>query len=228
MSFVKGVIEWRPFFVCFVIWFNLVMPRPLILVLDGEEFTVTLKKLDRESLYGKVEIEAFDEKKRPAEIKVLAADGNTLIDKGGTALEMVTIQGDSIERADIRMVDREGRELETVKSSFGGPNNLNRAEIDDYLSLIVKSVYMLETAEDSSMDLLCEHLGDGQIFSFPFSYRDGIDSDEAFIVGNADKDPFMIIGQQATLQYLKLNQTATLDSVEEDEISADDLSFDLL
>ena len=204
------------------------MPRPLILVLDGEEFTVTLKKLDRESLYGKVEIEAFDEKKRPAEIKVLAADGNTLIDKGGTALEMVTVQGDSIERSDIKTVDREGRELETVKSSFGGPNNLSRAEIDDYLSLIVKSVYMLEAEEGSSMELLCDHLVDGQIYSFPFSYRDGIDSDEAFIVGNADKDPFMIIGQQATLQYLKLNQTATLDSVEEDEVSADDLSFDLL
>ena len=29
-----------------------------------------------------------------------------------------------------RAVDREGRELETVKSSFGGPNNLSRAEID--------------------------------------------------------------------------------------------------
>jgi hypothetical protein len=204
------------------------MPRPLTLVLDGEEFSVTLKKLERESLYGKVEIEAFDEKKRPAEIKVLAADGNTLIDKGGTALEMITVHGDSIERADIRTVDREGRDLEIVRSSFGGPNDLTQAEIDDYLSLIVKSVYILEAAEGSNMDLLCDHLGDGQIYSFPFSYRDGIEPDEAFIVGNADKDPFMIIGQQATLQYLKLNQAATLDSVEEDEVSADDLSFDLM
>ncbi len=204
------------------------MPRPLTLVLDGEEFSVKLIKLDREKLYGKVEIEAFDEKKRPAEIKVLAADGNTLIDKGGTALEMVTVQGDSIERSEIKTVDKEGREIETVKSSFGAPNALSRAEMDDYLSLIVKSVYMLEPSEDSTMDLLCDHLGDGQIFSFPFSYRDGIESDEAFIIGNAKKDPFMIIGQQATLQYLKLNQAATLDSEEEDEVSADDLSFDLL
>ncbi len=204
------------------------MPRPLILVLDGEEFSVTLKKLDRESLYGKIEIEAFDERKRPAEIKVLAADGNTLIDKGGTALEMVTVKGDSIERSEIKTVDREGRELETVKSSFGVPNNLNKAEIDDYLSLIVKSVYMLEAAEESSMDLLCDHLGEGRIYTFPFSYRDGIDADEAFIIGNAKKDAFMIIGQQATLQYLKLNQAATLDAIEEDEVSADDLSFDLL
>ena len=204
------------------------MPRPLQLVLDGEHFSVMLTKLDRESLYGKVEVEAFDEKKRPAEIKVLAADGNTLIDKGGTALEMVTVQGDSIERSEIRTVDRNGKEMEIVKSSFGNANELAPAEFDDYLSLIVKSVYMLDPAPESDMDLLCDHLEVGKIFSFPFSYRDGIESDQAFVVGNEKKDAFMVIGQQATLQYLKLNQTATLDSVEEDEVSADDLSFDLL
>jgi hypothetical protein len=197
------------------------MPRPLQLVLDGEEFSVQLTKLDRENLYGKVEIEAFDEKKRPAEIKVL-------IDKGGTALEMVTIEGDSIERSEIKTVDREGREMEIVKSSFGAPNDLSPAEFDDYLSLIVKSVYMLDPAPESDMGLLCDHLNDGQIYSFPFSYRDGIEADQAFIIGNAKKDAFMIIGQQATLQYLKLNQAAEFDAIEEDEVSTDDLSFDLL
>lgn len=204
------------------------MPRPLQLILDGEHFSVLLTKLDRERLYGKVEIEAFDEKKRPAEIKVLAADGNTLIDKGGTALEMVTVQGDSIERSEIKTVNRDGKEIEIVKSSFGGPNELLPAEFDDYLSLIVKSVYMLDAAPDSDMGLLCDHLDVGKIYSFPFSYRDGIESDQAFIIGNAAKDAFMVIGQQATLQFLKLNQAATLDTVEEDEVSPDDLSFDLL
>lgn len=204
------------------------MPRPLQLVLDGEEFSVSINKLDRENLYGKVEIEAFDEKKRPAEIKVLASDGNTLIDKGGTALEMVTVKGDSIERAEIKTVDREGKPIEPVPSSFGYPNVLSPAVVDDYLSLIVKSVYMLESAPESNMDLLCDHLSDGRIYSFPFSYRDGIEADEAFIIGNAANDAFMVIGQQATLKYLKLNQASTLDTVEEDEVSADDLSFDLL
>ena len=38
------------------------MPRQLILSLDGREFPVTLTKIDRDKLYGSVEIEAFDEK----------------------------------------------------------------------------------------------------------------------------------------------------------------------
>jgi hypothetical protein len=141
---------------------------------------------------------------------------------------MVTVEGDSIERSEIKTVDRDGREIEIVKSSFGSPNELSRAEFDDYLSLIVKSVYMLDPAPDSDMGLLCDHLDSGQIYSFPFSYRDGIEADQAFLIGNEKKDAFMVIGQQATLQYLKLNQTATLDTVEEDEVSSEDLSFDLL
>ena len=39
------------------------MARPLVLSLDGQEYPVTLVKIDRDKLYGKVEIEAFDEKR---------------------------------------------------------------------------------------------------------------------------------------------------------------------
>ncbi len=51
------------------------MARPLVLVLDGVEYPVGIVKVDRDKLYGRMEIEAFDEKGRPAEIRVLAADG---------------------------------------------------------------------------------------------------------------------------------------------------------
>ena len=74
------------------------MARELILSLDGQETAVRLVKLDRERLYGEVEIEAFDEKGNEASIKVLAADGKTLIDKGGTALTTVNEEGESISR----------------------------------------------------------------------------------------------------------------------------------
>ena len=41
-------------------------------------------------------------------------------------------------------------------------------------------------------------------------------------------DIFMVVGKQADFQYVKLNQAAVLDSGEEEEISADDLDFDLM
>ena len=38
----------------------------------------------------------------------------------------------------------------------------------------------------------------------------------------------MIIGNCATLQFVKFEQAINLDSTEEEEISADDIDFDLL
>ena len=203
------------------------MPRPLVLSLDGEEFSVGLFKVDRADLYGEVKIEAFDEKGNPASIRVLAADGNTLIDKGGTALEMVDKDGNSLERKQIHTVNLKGKELKPVESSFSHVNVLKQATVEEYLSLIVKSVYWIQPNEGESVDLLIEHLKTGRIYSFPFSYRDGIESDEAYLIANG-KDPFMVIGHQATLQFVKFSQTVTLDSTEEQEISADDIDFDLL
>lgn len=204
------------------------MAKTLKLSLDGDEFEVAITKLDREKLYGYVEIEAFDEKGKPAELKVLAADGKTLINKGGTALEAVNSGGDSIERKELIPVDLEGKKIELVKSSFDEVNELKPGDIDAYLGLVVKSVYMLEAAEDSDIQFLKDHLSAKRMFTFPFSYRGGLEHDAAYIIGGDGDEPFMIIGKEGDVQYLKLNQAGVLSSNEEQEISADDISFDLL
>src|SRR5688572_7804607 len=134
------------------------MPKTLKLSLDGEEFEVAISKIDRTALYGSVEIEAFDEKGKPAELKVLAADGKTLINKGGTALEAVNSNGDSIERKELVPVDLEGKKIELVTSSFDEVNVLKPGDIDVYLGLVVKSVYMLDEVEGSNMQPLRDHL----------------------------------------------------------------------
>ena len=203
------------------------MPRSLMLSLDGEDFAVQLKKIDRDDLYGSLEIEAFDEKGNPAQLLVLAADGKTLLNKGGTALATVDQKGNSVERNTLKPVNLEGDAIETVESSFGASNKLKKAEIDDYLSQVVKSIYVLDPVEDGDIKFLLDHLSTGVIYSFPFSYRGGTEYDNAFVIGNKD-DAFMIIGKEARFKYAKLNQAAHLDSLEEEEISGDDIDFDLL
>ncbi len=203
------------------------MPRQLVLSLDGREVPVTMIKIDRDKLYGSVEIEAFDEKGNEASLRVLAADGKTLIDKGGTALATINEKGSSVDRPSLKAVDENGDAIEPVPSSFNEPNVLERATPDEYLSQIVKSVYLLQPPEDGDIKYLLDHLTGDDIFTFPFSYRGGIDYDNAFILG-ADNEAFMVVGKPAEFEFLKLNQAAVLDSAEEDEISADDLDFDLL
>jgi hypothetical protein len=203
------------------------MARPLILSLDGEEYPVSLVKIDRDKLYGKVEIEAFDEKGREAELRVLAADGKTLIAKGGTALATVTDKGDSVDRTELVPIDADGEKIEQVPSSFGQPNELRPATIEDYFLQIVKSVYLLQPHLGSDIGPLKDQLSSKQMYTFPFSWRGGIEYDNAFVIGAGD-EAFMVTGKQASFEFIKLNQAAVLENAEEEEISADDLDFDLI
>jgi hypothetical protein len=201
------------------------MPRPLVLSLDGREFDVRIVKIDREKLYGKVDVEAYDEKGNPAELLVLAPDGKTLIDKGGTALATVNEDGDSVSRADLVAVDEEGQKIETVPSSFNQVNVLKRATVEDYLSQLVKSVYVLEADDAADQKYLQDHVSSGLIYNFEFSYRGGTEYDNAFVLGNWS-DAFMIVGKPAELEFVRLNQAVDLDATEEQEVSAEEISFE--
>jgi len=214
---------------CALDWYSVegAMPRPLVLSLDGREFRVRIVKVDREKLYGKVEIEAFDERGNPAELMVLAADGKTLIDKGGTALTTIDEQGDSVSRADLIAVDEEGEKIETVPSSFNQINVLKRTTVEGYLSQLVKSVYLLEAEDSADQRYLQDHVSTEMIYNFEFSYRGGLEYDNAFVLGNKT-DAFMVVGKPADLEFVKLNQAVELDTTEEEEISAEEISFESL
>ena len=206
------------------------MPRQLILSLDGREFPVTLVKIDRDKLYGSVEIEAFDEKGREASLRVLAADGRTLIDKGGTALTTVNEKGTSVDRTTLKAVDEDADPIEPVPSSFNEPNELKPADLEDYMSQMFKSLYLIQPApEDGDLSYLKDHLDGEQIYTFPFSWRGGLEHDQAYVLGSGG-EAFMVVGKPADFEYVKLNQATALDTTatEEEEISADDIDFDLL
>jgi hypothetical protein len=203
------------------------MARPLILSLDGQEFPVRITKVDREKLYGAIEIEAFDENGNEAFLRVLASDGKTLIDKGGTALAVLSEDGDWIDRRNLIALNQDGEEIEPVPSSFNITNLLSPATVEEYLSVIVKSVYVIDSADEAELDYLKSHLSGGDIFKFQFSFRGGLEYDNAFLLSNKE-GIFMVIGTDARLQFLKLSQERVLDSIEEQEISADELDFDLL
>jgi hypothetical protein len=201
------------------------MPRPLVLSLDGREFDVRISKIDREKLYGKVEVEAFDEKGNPAQLLILAPDGKTLIEKGGTALATVDENGDSISRADLIAVDEDGQKIDTVPSSFNEVNVLRSASVEDYLSQLVKSVYVIDAVNEADQKYLQDHIAAGLIYNFDFSYRGGTEYDNAFVIGNKG-GAFMIVGKPAELEFVKLNQAVDLDPTEEAEVSAAEISFE--
>lgn len=203
------------------------MARPLILSLDGVEYPVSLVKIDRERLYGRVEIEAYDDKGREAFLRVLAADGKTLIDKGGTALATLTDKGDSVDRSELVPVDPDGEKFEQVPSSFSQTNILKEGTVEDYLLTLIRSVYLVRSHESADINGLRDQIMDSRIFTFPFSWRGGVEYDTAYMIGSGS-EMFMVVGKEIKFEFVKLNQAAVLESTEEEEISADDLDFDLI
>ncbi|MCI0611370.1 hypothetical protein L0244_00120, partial [bacterium] len=189
------------------------MARALVLSLDGEEFPVHMQKIDREKLYGNIEIEAFDEEGKQASLQILDVDGKTLIDTGGTSLAVLDEEGNSVDRKKLIPITSEGEEVEPVPSSFSKPNLLSEATIDEYLAHTVKTVYLLTPPEGSNLDLLKDVLSGEAIYKFDFSYRGGLEYDTAYLVGN-EKNVFMIVGVNTTLQFVKLNQPSVLEPVE--------------
>jgi hypothetical protein len=202
------------------------MARALVLSLDGQEFAVNMQKVDRERLYGNAEIEAFDEDGNAAFLQILDADGKTLIDTGGTSLAVLDENGNSVDRKKLIPITSEGEEVEPVPSSFSAPNLLYEATIDEYLSHTVKSVYVLTPPEGVDFSPIEDYLSGDQILKFDFSYRGGIEYDTAFLIGSG-KNVFLIIGNNTTMQFVTLNQASVLEPVEEQEISGEDIEFDL-
>src|SRR5262245_4386656 len=190
------------------------MARALTLSLDGQEFPVHMSKIDRERLYGDVEIEAFDDDGNPAVLQILDVDGKTLIDTGGTALATLDEDGNSVDRKKLIPITSEGEEIEPGPSSFSHTNILHSTYIDDYLSHTVKSVYVLTPPEGTDLKFLYDVLSEDKVYKFDFSYRGGLEYDSAFLVAN-EKTVFMIIGNNTTMEYVTLNQASVLDSVEE-------------
>ena len=62
------------------------MARALEFVFKGESFKGALLKVDREALYGSVDVETRDRDGLKCSVVALASDGRTLIQSGGTAI----------------------------------------------------------------------------------------------------------------------------------------------
>ncbi|MDH3494079.1 MAG: hypothetical protein OEM82_11045 [Acidobacteriota bacterium] len=186
-------------------------------------FTAAITKVDRTKLYGDVRIEAFDENDERCELVSIASDGQTLFGRGGIAFATMNQDGEFVEKSELIPIDDDGEVIEMSESSFTGDIELSEtATVEDYLSHQVKSVYMLENAEDP--EALKEILKDGDIYSFEFSYRKGIIVDTGFLLANDKGDPFMILTTPADIQFLSFNDSTGLDD-EEDMDEDDGLDF---
>jgi hypothetical protein len=201
------------------------MAKPLSLTFAGETVNFNLEKIDRTKLYGYVESEVTDESGKKCELGTLIGDGRSIVGKGGSAIAYLSQDGYWRKKADLKPVNPEGNPITPVKSSFDAPIELTKkVSIDEYLSHNINSLYQLQ-ADEQNEELISE-LKSGAIFSFPFSYRGGLESSAGFLLQGSDGHFFMAVGVPTTLDYVGLKAPAAAVPDVEETVTDDDDGLD--
>jgi hypothetical protein len=200
------------------------MARSLVLRFKDKEIAVNPEKVDRTKLYGFIDVEALDAKGRKCQLATLADDGRTIVGQGGSAFAQLSPDGEWLEKSTLKAVDREGKPIVPVESTYSAPVAVTKAaSIDDYLSHNIKGVYALHSEGD--LAALATELKGGKIYTFPYSFRGGLEADVGFLLASSDGTLFLCVGQPTTIHFVGLEQAAA-PTEDEPEGEAEDDSVD--
>jgi len=207
------------------------MAKPLVVEFGNEDIPLSLEKIDRTKLYGYVDTEVVDESGKKCDLVTIAGDGQTLISKGGTALGYMSPDGQWRKKADLVPVDIDSIPIIAVRSTFDSPVKLDKtATVDEFLSHNITSIYLLAPEEGAPLEPLMDELKKGTIYSFPFSFRGGLEAHAGFLLLGSDGNLFLLVGVPTKLEFVGLNQPAPVvpDETLPDEAEDDLLDFSLV
>ena len=205
------------------------MAKPLVFQWRDRQISFQMAKVDRARLYGFKEAEVLDDAGQRCELATLAQDGQTVVGRGGTALGTLTVDGMWIEKTELKPVDPAGQTIQPIPSSFAAPVPLaEQVSPEEYLDCAVRSIYLMESADD--IGPLVEELQQGTIYRFAYSFRGGLDPDQGFLLANAEGQVFCAIGKPAKVEFLGLAQAAPAVEAEEEasEEEADAMDFSMM
>ncbi|MFM7640059.1 MAG: hypothetical protein ACKO45_00650 [Cyanobium sp.] len=209
------------------------MPRSLRFVYGDAESPFAMVKVDRGKLYGSRSIETLDGEGQRCSLATLASDGRTLVPNGGTAMAHLSPAGEWLENDSLAALDGEGHPLAKQPSSFEQPILLEDTVDEDHLlEHSIRLTYALEP-EAGASGALAAALAAGTIFTFPFSWRGGFDTDPAFLLQGEEGCAWLLIGDPNTIRLVGLEQAAACGPEAEEEPEAEgepgvDLDFTML
>jgi hypothetical protein len=194
------------------------MAKPLVLAFGGVEIPLALAKVERSDLYGFVDVETLDEKGRKCVLTTLAEDGKSIIPPGGTAFASLSPEGNWLEKRSLIPTDTQGNRIAPVASSYAAPVRLEKsASIEEYLSHDIRAVYQISS--EGNWGALLDELKKGTIYTFPYSFRGGLEPDAGFLLVAADGTPFLAVGSPTQLEFVGLEQSAAV--AEEEEVAGE-------
>ncbi len=203
------------------------MAKPLVFQFGDRDLSFNLEKVDRSKLYGYKEVEVLDDEGGVCDLATLATDGQTVVGRGGTGMGYVSSGGEWCEKSELKPIDLDGNEITSVESSYSAPIKLfETASHNEYLGHNIRSIYRMTT--EDQIDELVEELDRGTIFSFPYSYRGGLEADAGFMLKSDEGNLFLAIGQPTKIEFISMQPSiSVVDDTEEDN-ETDLMDFEMI
>jgi hypothetical protein len=175
-----------------------------VVTFGTEDSSFSFSKVERKKLYVTRRRMALDAEGQTCGRAALTRDGRFLIRPGMTGQGYFTSAGYQVASKELVGLDDEGQALPKLKSTLGAAVALEADGVD--------------AALDAALDA-------GEVFRFPFRYRDGFDSDIGLLVRN-DEGTFALIGRPAPPAWAEPAVMAAPVEDDEDDFD-DDLDFDM-
>ena len=179
-------------------------------------------KVDRAKLYGSTKKIVRDMKGNECVLSNLY-NGDRILPKGSISQVLLDNEGLSVSRSALVGFNSSNEKVDKVSSIFSIDNKCEKVDLDEFLSVNVKSIYQLaiEEGDQEKWNIL---FANDEIYHFIFNYREDYEGDDAYLISNGE-DLFITVGKKNDFEFLEQNNIV-IDDEEEEEID-DELDFSM-
>ena len=179
-------------------------------------------KVDRSKLYGSSKKVVRDIKGNECVLSNLY-NGDRILPKGSISQVLLDHEGMFVSRSALVGFNSNNEKVEKVSSIFSIDNQCKKVDLDEFLSVNVKSIYQLaiEEGDQEKWNIL---FANDEIYHFLFNYREDYEGDDAYLISNG-KDFFITVGKKNDFEFLE-QSNIVIDDEEEEEID-DELDFSM-
>lgn len=179
-------------------------------------------KVDRSKLYGSSKKVVRDIKGNECVLSNLY-NGDRILPKGSISQVLLDHEGMFVSRSALVGFNSNNEKVEKVSSIFSIDNKCKKVDLDEFLSVNVKSIYQLaiEEGDQEKWNILFPN---DEIYHFLFNYREDYEGDDAYLISNG-KDLFITVGKKNDFEFLE-QSNIVIDDEEEEEID-DELDFSM-
>lgn len=181
-----------------------------------------ITKVDRAKLYGSTKKIVRDIKGNECVLSNLY-NGDRILPKGSISQVLLDNKGLFVSRSSLVGFNSSNKKVDKVNSIFSIDNNCEKVDLDEFLSVNVKSIYQL-TIEEGDQEKWNILFANDEIYHFVFNYREDYEGDDAYIITNGS-DLFITVGTKNDFEFLEQNNIVIDD--EEDEEINDELDFSM-